>query len=176
MKKTKLICYDIETTGTDPNRDEILQLAIVNSCGEKLYNGYFKPEKATEWLGAQAVNGISPEMVANSPLLSSELPIIQEIFDNAEIIIGYNNLNFDDRFLNEKGIVFTGKDETDVMLEFAQLHGHYNPKYGNYKWEKLTIAAEFYDYDWQDGNEHNALDDATATLYVYQHLKLENKM
>lgn len=63
--KSKRIVIDTETTGLDPNEDEILQLSVINvNDGSTIYNQYFKPEKATSWEQAQAVNGISPEMVA----------------------------------------------------------------------------------------------------------------
>lgn len=39
----------------------------------------------------------------------------------------------------------------------------------DYKWQKLTTAAAYYDYDWNvKGIEaHNSLADCFATLFVY---------
>lgn len=43
MRKSKIICIDIETTGLDRNNDEILQVSIINGRGKTLYNSYIKP-------------------------------------------------------------------------------------------------------------------------------------
>ena len=49
MRKSKIICIDIEATGLDRNNDEILQVSIINGRGKTLYNSYIKPEYTTEW-------------------------------------------------------------------------------------------------------------------------------
>ena len=42
MRKGKIICIDIETTGLDPANDEILQISIINGRGKTLYNSYIR--------------------------------------------------------------------------------------------------------------------------------------
>lgn len=37
MRKGKIICVDIETTGLDMTNDEILQISIINGSGEKRF-------------------------------------------------------------------------------------------------------------------------------------------
>ena len=44
MRKGKIICVDIETTGLDMANDEILQISIINGGGKTLYNSYIRPE------------------------------------------------------------------------------------------------------------------------------------
>ena len=43
MRKGRIICIDIETTGLDRIEDEILQVAIINGRGKTLYNSYIRP-------------------------------------------------------------------------------------------------------------------------------------
>lgn len=38
MRKGKIICVDIETTGLDMTNDEILQISIINGRGKTLYD------------------------------------------------------------------------------------------------------------------------------------------
>lgn len=45
MRKGRIICIDIETTGLDRTEDEILQVAIINGRGKTLYNSYIRPDK-----------------------------------------------------------------------------------------------------------------------------------
>lgn len=49
MRKGKIICIDIETTGLDAANDEILQISIINGRGKTLYNSYIRPEHKREW-------------------------------------------------------------------------------------------------------------------------------
>lgn len=66
----KVIILDIETTGTDINSDEVLQISIINSNGDTLLNSYVKPKKHTEWKNAEMIHGISPDKVKTSPAIS----------------------------------------------------------------------------------------------------------
>ena len=63
IKKEDILVLDTETTGFGPSA-EILQLSIVNGLGEIVMNEYFRPARTTCWPGAEAVNHISPAMVA----------------------------------------------------------------------------------------------------------------
>lgn len=56
------------------------------------------------------------------------------------------------------------------MIEFAEIYGEWNDYYGNYKWQKLTIAAYYYGYNFDD-SAHDSLEDAKATLVVYNAIK-----
>lgn len=58
MERHKVI-FDVETTGLDPENDEILQFSAINENGEVLMNTYIKPTHHTEWKDAESVNHIS---------------------------------------------------------------------------------------------------------------------
>ena len=163
----RVLIVDTETTGLEPSENEILQLSIIDGNGTELYNGYFLP-CAREWREAQAVNHISPADVQNAPRLSAELPRISEIFARAHKIIGYN-LPFDLSFLECSGVLVPAAAERiDVMQLFAPIYGEYSEKYGGYKWQKLTKAAAYYGYDWNEhGSAHDSRADCYATLFVY---------
>ena len=63
----------------------------------------------------------------------------------------------------------------DVMQIFAKIYGEYSAKYGDYKWQKLTTAADYFDYKWQ-GQAHGALADTLATKYVYRQIMTDDRM
>ena len=172
----EVIVLDLETTGLDYSHDEILQASIISGTGETLYNSYFKPIYAKSWKGAENVNYITPEMVANAPNIYQEMPKINAILSNAKTIIGYNHSAFDIPFLKANGAVIPEDVEIiDVMLKFAPIYGEYSEYFEDYKWQKLTTCAEYYHYDWGNDKAHNSLADCRATLFCYQVMRGERK-
>lgn len=83
------IVIDTETTGLCAGEDEILQLSIISESGKKLFDSYFHPLHRS-WSAAQAVNNISPDIVANAPSIAEKAAEIQRILNSADTIIGYN--------------------------------------------------------------------------------------
>ena len=164
------IVIDTETTGLFPTDDELLQVSIIDSNGNTLYNSYIKPLIAEQWDNAQRINNISPEMVKDAPSIIEEMPKINAILTAAKTIIGYNT-PFDLDFLKAwGGIVPDNATIVDVMLDFAPIYGEWNEKYGDYKWQKLTTCAAHYGYDWSNTNAHNSLSDCLATLHCYKQM------
>lgn len=167
------IYLDTETTGLDPSHDEILQLSIISDSGNILFDSFFRPS-ATSWDDAQKVNGITPEMVAGSPCFEDVIPQINDIFSNASEIIGYN-VNFDLAFLRFSGCSVPSVSCVDVMQDFAIVFGEWSDYHDSYKWQKLTVAADYYHYDWNSLPvvAHNSLADCFATRFVYYHVLVD---
>ena len=168
---SKIVCLDIETTGVDKLKDEIVQLSIINGNGKVLFNSYIKPTNHTEWPETEAVHGISPEMVTNNPTMMDVLPAINAILANAELVVGYNSDKFDIPFLKNKGVVFpTNVTTSDVMLVFAPIYGDWNDYHKSYRWQKLTTCAKYYGYEFK---AHDSLEDVRATLYCFYRIAEE---
>lgn len=167
------IILDTETTGVNFDQEivEVLQLSIINENGDTLYNGFFKPTYNQSWDKAQAVNHISPEMVADCPSIDDELSLILPIIRKAKTVIGYNT-QFDVRVLSDSNIHFDDDvSYIDVMRDFAPIYGDWNEERGDYKWQKLTTCADYYGYDWGTDTAHDSLADCRATLFCYQKLR-----
>ena len=160
------IVIDAETTGFSPAMDEILQLSIIDAETEDvLFCDYIRPFCVMEWPEAQAVNRISPAMVADKPFLVERLPEIQRIIDAAHTIIGYN-VGFDVSFLEMSGISIPETMQyCDVMQEFAPIYGSWDEFYQDYTWQSLSVCADFFGYDWGESRAHDSLADCRATLY-----------
>lgn len=164
----KTLVIDVETTGLSSEYDEILQLSIIDSEGNVLFDSYFKPF-IQSWKEAEKVNGISPDMVENAPRLSEKLIEINSIMCQAKTIIGYN-VGFDIDFLRSNGvIVYSDIYIEDIMPVFAEIYGDYNEYYGDFQCQSLSTAANYYGYDWNSRPQgaHNSLSDCFATLFVY---------
>lgn len=81
---TRAVVLDTETTGLDPDTDEILQVAIISGSGAVLINELCRPEKALVWPAAQAVNGIAPAAVKDLPPVSFYAAKIRRILASAK--------------------------------------------------------------------------------------------
>ncbi len=165
----RTIIIDTETTGLDCNNNELLQVSIIAEDEEVLYDSYFKPERATSWNEAQAVNHISPAFVERYPHISAEIEKINKILLGADCVIGYNTF-FDVRFLKAAGATFRDDvDIVDVMTLFAPIYGEYDEYHGDYRWQSLATCAAYYEYNWNSRNvgAHNSLADCFATLHCY---------
>lgn len=161
------IVFDTETTGLNPEYDEIIQLSIIDGTGKVLFDEYIKPSRRKKWPEAQKISGISPEMVKNCKTFRFFRKTIQKIFDSAKTIIVYN-IGFDAGFLQSYGIdVYREKDWRDVMIDFAEIYGEWSDYKQSYKWQKLSSAAAYYDFKF---SAHNSLEDVKATLFVAENL------
>ena len=45
----QIVVFDLETTGTDPATDEILQVAIIDGTGNQLLGSYTEPVRKRSW-------------------------------------------------------------------------------------------------------------------------------
>ena len=59
--KERILCFDIETTGFSTERDEILQISLLNGNGDVLFSDYVKPAFRKTWAKSQEVHGITPK-------------------------------------------------------------------------------------------------------------------
>lgn len=166
---SKIICLDTETTGLHAGRDEILQLSIIDGNGKVLFDELVKPAHRKKWVEAQEINGITPEMVKNKLSLSAYDDKLSGIFRNALKIVGYN-LEFDLKFLEKSDInaseYIYPENCVDVMKEFVPIYGHVDRNHGDFKFKRLKTCARYYKYSWE-GDAHNALEDAKATMHCY---------
>lgn len=158
----KIVCFDCETTGLSPRRDEILQIAVVRGDGEVLLNRLIKPSRHTIWPDAQKVHGISPNDVARAAPISELTEEVTRLFSACDLLIGFN-IAFDESFLARAGIQISCGMRFDVMKEFAPVMKKRN-EWGEYVWPSLKKCAKHYDVLYC---AHDALSDAQATLQCY---------
>lgn len=99
--------YDLETSGTEPRWDRIVQFAGLrtdaglNELGEE-YSTYVNlPDDVLPDAGATLVTGITPQLTRQRGISEWQaLRRINGLFSQANTcVVGYNNLRFDDEFI-----------------------------------------------------------------------------
>ncbi|GBO89227.1 3'-5' exonuclease [Marinobacter salsuginis] len=159
-----LAVIDTETTGLDTERDEILEIAILDENGDVLLNSLVRPTRHTEWPAAQRIHNISPEDVANAPTLTDLAQQIHDSVDGRTVVI--YNADFDSELL--KGYLGGAKEIRCCMEAYSY---HQETITGEpWRRHKLVQAAYDADHDWGQDAAHRAIHDASATLTVWNWL------
>ena len=173
LKTERFYVIDTETTGLNPDEDEILQLSIVDESGCIICDRLFRPERHESWEKAEEINHITPSMVKREIAFKQAVPQLNAIFAQCGTIIGYNT-GFDLAFLQKAGVEFREDIKViDVQAIFTPIAGEWDWEQNKYKWQSLVKCAEYCGYEWR-GNAHNSLADALATLHCYKTLAAKN--
>lgn len=171
LQNKTFVCYDLETTGLHYERGdrmvEIGAIKIENGKITEKFGTYVNPngkhidEKASE------TTGIYDSDVENAPM---DYQVLQDFykFTRGSILIGYNNINFDNTFLigQGKSCKYNFDNPTEDVFKYAQKYvsGVKNYKLGTIA-EKLGVVLD---------NAHSAVFDALATAQVF--LKIAEKI
>ncbi len=163
LQDKTFVCYDFETTGLHyVNGDKIIEIGAVKIENGKItekFMSFIDPEKHIPE-DASAISGIVDSDVKGAPTADKVLQDFYK-FTRGAIIIGYNNINFDNIFL-----IGQGKDsrwnfdnETDDVYRWAQkyVRGAKNYKLKTIA-DKLGVTLD---------NAHRAVYDALATAEVF---------
>lgn len=95
MSDRQIIVFDVETTGTDRRRDQVIELCVqfgLDAAPERR-TWRIKPDVPIN-PGAQAVHGISMEDLADCPRFGAVAEEFRAIVAEANVLVGYN-LAFD---------------------------------------------------------------------------------
>ncbi len=160
LKNKIFVCYDLETTGlhfeTGDRMVEIGAVKIVNGKITEKFSSLINPEipiseKASE------VSGITDDDVKDA---LKDYQVLQDFykFVDGAILIGYNNIRFDNTFLIGQGKMhrwnFSG--ETDDIYNYAQKYVH-----GVRNYQNSTIYEKLFGKKFE--NAHRAVYDAMAS-------------
>lgn len=167
IPRERIACIDVETTGLDKDKDEILQVSICNGNGVILLNSYVRPEHRKRWPNATKINGITWSMVKDSPSLADFADAIEMILADCALAIGYNIESFDIEFLEAGGIIMPPRLETyDLINDCSVMFGRWNNYYGNYTYVSLEKVARNYGIEY---SAHDSSQDVVATVDVFYH-------
>lgn len=163
LQNKTFVCYDFETTGLSYAKgDRIIEIGAVKIENGKItekFMSFIDPEMHIPE-ESSAISGIVDSDVQGAPTADK---VLQDFYKwtRGAIIIGYNNINFDNLFLIGQGkdARWNFDNETDDVYKWAQkyVRGAKNYKLKSIA-DKLGVTLD---------NAHRAVYDALATAEVF---------
>jgi DNA polymerase III epsilon subunit family exonuclease len=154
------ISLDLETTGFDKEKDQIIEFGAIkfDLNGNREEKSFLiNPEVAIPPV-VQYITNISDEDVASAPLFAEKKDEIIEFVGDFPII--GHNIQFDTGFLKSKGIPLTNKEYDTQDLSCMVLQDL--PSFS------LEVISQVLDLTHED--KHRALDDAKAAMELFLEL------
>lgn len=161
----ELIVLDLETTGSQPVKDEIIEIGAVKTVNGEIvdiFSELIQPKsEIPEYI--TMLTGIDNGMVANAPSIEEVLPKFLD-FCKDDVIVGHNVALFDYRMLkvqaNKRGYAFE-KQAIDTLILARRFLADIPSR-------RLGDLCEYYKIDLTDA--HRAFHDAKATHELLRHL------
>ena len=164
----KPLVLDTETTGIGP-RDEVVQVAVVDTDGEALLYTLVRPTRAIP-LDAMRIHGISDGDVMDAPTGADVCRSLPSLL-SGRLLCTYN-ADFDTRLLAQTArawrVGLPSYRAECVMKLYAEHAGQWDAARRNYRWHSLEAAVRRCRLGEFQG--HDALADARMTLKLLEHI------
>lgn len=160
---TSYICVDLETTGLDPKRDDIIEIGavkVVEGCVEDTFQTLLNPGRILEERITE-LTGIHDEQLATAPVMEEVLPAFLE-FAGEDVLLGHSVL-FDYSFLKKAAVNQKRKFERRG-IDTLKIARKYLPELES---RSLGYLCGYFGIA---HHAHRALDDAQATVKLYDRL------
>lgn len=172
------VVFDLETTGLSATNDEIIEIGAIRfeaNAPTEIFHTYVKPKKKIS-KRITLINGITNEMVENSPTIEDVIPKFLDFIKN-DVLIAHNS-NFDMGFILNQ-IYSQGykkiKNKTIDTLKLARqkvrdydIENDRDIKLNTYKLDKLKYYLGL-----SRLSSHNSIDDCKVCAYLY--IKIRNE-
>ena len=169
MDRDKVLFFDLELTGVY-DHDEIISISIIDANAKVIMNTLVKPSHKKKWKNTVKIHGITPEMVADKPLLDELIPEIKEIFDNADNLIAYG-VSTDYSHIK---YIYDTEEERELLKKKTRCCANEFVRYAHehlpdMQHAALTDAMSALGIEW-DGVPHSAIADTVACMKVWEKL------
>lgn len=161
--KTTYAVVDIETTGTSPETDKIIQFACVLVQNNEIINYFSTDVNPLKKIpkNIEQLTGISNEQVKNAPYFEDIAPMIKQLISDCVFVA--HNVYFDYAFLNSE-LSRSGEEKLQTKcIDTVELSQILFPTSQGFR---VTDLADFLELEHE--NPHQALSDAyvTAELFI----------
>ena len=153
----ELVAVDLETTGLDSTRDEIIEIGAVRIKDGVIIDEFstlIDPGRSLPTL-ITSLTGLRDDDLLGAPKLPTVLPQLLAFVGNSPLL--GHNVRFDAGFLHRQGIL-----QNSLLVDTYELASVLLPRAPRYN---LTSLTSMFDFD--IGSAHRALYDAKATAYLY---------
>lgn len=169
MKRERVLFFDLELTGVY-HHDEILSISITDGTGRIVMDTLVKPAHKKKWKQTEKIHGITPDMVADAPMLDELIPTIKEIFENADVLIAYG-VSTDYSHIK---YIYDTEEEREALhrktrcasIEFVRFQSEHYPELVH---ASLTDAMALLEIEWE-GVAHTSIADTIGCAKVWEKL------
>ena len=158
----RFIAFDLETTGTVPGVDQIVEIGAVlfiNGNIESVFSTLVNPERSMP-AGASAVNGITDDMLVGKPKIDSLLSSFADFCGN-DLMIAHN-APFDTQFLASDIKKHESPAPKGTVIDTLTISRKVFPGMPNYKLGTLVQHLKIPTTDF-----HRAEEDASYCGYMF---------
>jgi len=162
MLSMKFVAFDLETTGTLPGVDKIVEIGavrFVNGQVDAVFSTLVDPQRSIP-PGASRVNGITDDMVAGKPLVETLLEPLTE-FCGDDLLVAHNAA-FDFQFLVSDYKRFEVPTPRGPVLCSYLMSKKVFPGLANYKLSTLVQHLQI-----ESSGFHRAEEDATYCAKLF---------
>ena len=163
------IVFDLETTGLSYANDAVIEISAIKVKNGKTvgeYSTLVNPGREIPY-GASCINGITDEMVAQSPSFESAFRQFLDFAGN-EVLVGHNIQCFDMRFLYRDADKFWGKTVGNDYIDTLRIAKQYLPELSHH-----TLSALAEHYGISTAGAHRALNDCRMNQKIFELLAEE---
>ena len=166
----EFMAIDLETTGTLPYVDRIVEVAAVHFKGDKIINQFQTLIQPGVEISEEVskINGITNKMVAHQPEIQNVLEPFADFCSSYPMVA--HNASFDFQFLRSAIEKYKSKAPEGVLLDSYALAKKVFPQMSNYR---LGTLAQYLKI--KHSTLHRAVQDAICCGRLFYHLveKLE---
>ena len=170
------VAFDIETTGYRPDRDSIIEFGAVKVVDGKIvdsadfvFQEFVKPYKRKLTVEIQNLTGISEEDVKNAREMWEVTPDFLK-FVGDSILVGYNCIAFDGKFLIRAGR-YSNIIIKNMYFDVMRYSDNFKDQLGIDRSKKCSLEKLAKALEIENPKAHRALADAITTAKVFLKLK-----
>jgi DNA polymerase III epsilon subunit-like protein len=164
MPTEGFVALDIEATGDDPQKDQVVAVAVVDAEGDALFDRLIKPTDRACWPAARQIRGMQWSDVECEQGLLAHADELGRLLEGAPLVVCYD-AKWTLAMLEGGGLSLKPQGVFDFKREYAKAHGRWSDRARDYTFAQLDECARRYGYA---GELVTALSDAKALAYAYQ--------
>lgn len=161
------VVFDLETTGINPEWDEIIEISAVRVEQGKIADHFSTLVNPGRHIpaAASAVNGITDRMVADAPHISE---VIEDFMDfiGAAVLVGHNIHTFDLKYIRRVLGEKMGRELENDYIDTLYMARRCLPQLSHHR---LTDLSAYYHIDTKGA--HRALNDCIMNQQCYEEMK-----
>lgn len=167
LRQEVFVCLDCETTGLDPQKDSIIEVACVLFTLDKVIDEFetlINPERDIPE-ASLAIHHIHASMLSDQPKIEEILPKLLHLIDN-HTIVGHG-IGFDIEILEKaaSNARVSSRLQKNASIDTLRLARHYGDSHNN----SLSQLAKHFNVE-IDGIAHRAMVDVKMNIEVFKHL------